>query len=328
MMRGDTRALFTIRSQASAVPLGTSTWFHENSGRFVMKRMQFTAAALIAGQANEFDIYGNVRFNQYPALLYAEGLSKGPTKLTQTDNRITSQNFAVDGVTGLKVHVSFMAAMYIEGWRFLLDQLPASTNKTNMIAQMIASLTALEANAALSTGNTAGYIYQDIPSWLNTRTDTVLAAPYTSGTTVQISGPTSMINIVLPVGSGVTIAGVTRVTTANVTFDGTGLGTVVVNSGFPAGAASGTSINLALAAEAGGGPGLPDLAGFHPHILAWKATKTGNVADANRARTVYATLGAVPQDGGTGPSILGNKQYEEAFWRSPLTLAYLQQSGL
>jgi hypothetical protein len=52
------------------------------------------------------------------------------------------------------------------------------------------------------------------------------------------------------------------------------------------------------------------------------------VADANLARTLYASLGLTPRDGQTGPFIGSQKQWDDAFHRSQTTLAYLQQSGL
>jgi hypothetical protein len=71
-----------------------------------------------------------------------------------------------------------------------------------------------------------------------------------------------------------------------------------------------------------------DLNGFFPHLYAWRALRENSVADANLARTLYASLGLTPRDGQTGPFIGSQKQWDEAFHRSQTTLAYLQQSGL
>ena len=86
--------------------------------------------------------------------------------------------------------------------------------------------------------------------------------------------------------------------------------------------------------DSGGGTlaGYPDpavdLNGFLAHLYAWKAWRENSAVDALMARTLFATIGFTPRDGITGPYIVNDKQWDESFHRSQLTLAYLQLAGI
>ncbi len=76
-----------------------------------------------------------------------------------------------------------------------------------------------------------------------------------------------------------------------------------------------------------------DLNGFFAAMFAWRAWRENSVADANLARSLYATIDNTPRDNQTGPQI-GNgsggqqKQQQEAFFMSQAIHYYLKLSGL
>lgn len=328
LFRRDTKALDSIRLHASNAGVNVATWYNTdgNGGRFIARRLGMATGALIAGIGAETDRFGN-RFDSYAAAIFPQALTTGTTSTIKADNTVQALFWDADGVTRLWVHLGYMAAMFCEAWRWYLSALPASANKTSMTTQLVASIAALESLATTNGGGLPVYQYQNVESFFAARTGTV-ATTYTSGTSITLTIP-SMANELVYAPSAITIGGVIRRVAANVTADGTGTCTVTLTSGFPSGHSAGAAVALALQTAPAGGAGDVDLNGFFPHLWAWRATQTANVNDANRARALYAPLGGTPRNGTNGPQFIGSgKLFDESFYRSPLTLAFLQQSGL
>ncbi len=70
----------------------------------------------------------------------------------------------------------------------------------------------------------------------------------------------------------------------------------------------------------------PDLTGFATWLHAEKAARTASLADANRARALYAVLGY--SQGVGGPFLQNLKQFEETFHSSQQTPYYLEEAGI
>jgi hypothetical protein len=76
-----------------------------------------------------------------------------------------------------------------------------------------------------------------------------------------------------------------------------------------------------------GGYGYPqiDLNGFLAQMFASKGLRNNNATDIQRAKDIYATIGFTPRNGGSGPYLEGQKQWDEAFWCSQTVPAYIAQ---
>lgn len=340
LFRRDTSALAGIKSFASLVYINgagnVGTDFHSNTPRFTAQRIKAVAAAIKCGLGSTQNVYSSGTYSQMADALVVEGLATGTTKTTQTNGRITLTGYQNDGATPVRTVFSYMAGLYFDAFLELLDVMPASTNKTNMYAQLSTSVSWLRTNMSVtSPAGSKTYAYQDVDIWYLAVPGT-LTANYTAGSTsisiniTNASYPSGWpASTLFSAGSVVRIAGVSKQITAQFTTDGSGNATVTLEAGgFASSYSSGQSISFIRDSAVGADYKQVDLNGFLAPIFAWRALYASSATDANEARALLATQGYSPQDGNTGPYLADQKHWDESFHMSQPTWAYLAQSGL
>jgi hypothetical protein len=329
LMRRDTGARDGLRVIASNAQLNLAS-FHQNLPRFMTQYLRGLVAVFKLGEADTNNVYHPSTSGTYRAIMTLcinVLLDKGSTKLTSTDDRLTFPFYAEDGVTVRRGSYAYAAGMLLDAFLDVTSVLPAGTERTNVLTQISASIARLRTSfSGTSAAGHRTYNYSDTALYYDARPAT-LTAGYTAGSTsmsVNIPGSSWPAGL-FSAGTRFAVGGVDKATTANFTTDGSGNATVTLESGgFASSYSNGQAITVIRDGASNSDYETVDLNGFYAHLAAYRSYAEASSTDANEARALYTPIGAASG----GPFLSQNKQWDESFHRSQMTLAYLQLSGL
>ena len=329
LMRRDTTARDGLLTIASNAKLNLAN-FHSNLPRFMAQYLRALVGVFKLGLADTNNVYHPSTPGTYRSIMTQcvdVLLDKGSTKLTSTDDRLTFPQWAEDGVTVRRGSYAYAAGMLLDAFLDVTSVLPAGTERTNVLTQISASIARLRTSfSGTSSGGHRTYIYSDTDLYYDARPAT-LTADYTAGSTsMSVNVPSSSWPYGLfSGGTRFAIGGVDKATTANFTTVNPGNATVTLEAGgFASSYSNGQAITIIRDGAVGVQQDTVDLNGFYAHLAAYRSYAEASITDANEARALYTPIGAASG----GPFLSANKQWDESFHRSQMTLAYLQLSGL
>lgn len=342
-LRYNTVALDGLKKYASDIYLNGSSgvgvrWDGGESPRFMAGMIKSLVVCLRAGLGSTQNNYSSGTFDQMAQAVFVQAIVSGSTKLLQTDGTLTLSGFASNGTTASRTMLIYQAGIYLMPLIHLTEITASSSNRTAAVAQISASILQIRTGgySGTSAGGSRSYQYQTVDNYYDA-VPGVLTAGYTSGSTsmsIDIDSPRGVgtgwdVSTTFSPGSRIGIAGTTKAITAGFTTNGSGQATVTLEAGgFGSNYSSSQAITFIRDSAVGVSYENVDLNGFLAPLFAWRANNNASSADADEARTIFATIGETPQDGSNGPFITAIKQWSESFNDLFCTMYYLNASGL